>query len=76
MRSSASPERPADSGRHEKTERYRDGSEWTRYPVMPDTTGQVVAEAAYRLVRLPGGDRLYGVGENGWNGADRAVTNR
>jgi hypothetical protein len=100
---------------------HRDGSAWTRYPVMPNTTGQVVvddagriwgvnritrvvstfplggypqtkgqvvrfkngawenvgvAEAAYRLVHLPGGDRLYGAGENGWNGADRIVTNR
>lgn len=98
-----------------------DGSEWTRYPLMADTTQQVVvddagriwgvnrisrlvstlptggylqhkgqivrfkdgawesvgaAEADYRLTHLPGSDRLYGFGENEWNGADKAVTNR
>ncbi len=35
-----------------------------------------VSEADYRLVHLPGGDGLYGAGENEWTGADRVVTNR
>jgi len=99
-----------------------DGSEWTRYPLMPDGTGQVVVddagriwgvnqisrmapvpglggpqtkgqivrlkngawervgigvgEANYRIIHLPGSDRLYSAGENQWNGADWVVTNR
>ena len=99
-----------------------DGSEWTGYPLMPDTARQVVideagriwgvnrisrtvylpspgsynqykgqvvrlkdgtwqsvgiglGEADYKLVHLPESDRLYGVGENEWNGSDKVVTN-
>ncbi|ROO87082.1 hypothetical protein EDD29_4672 [Actinocorallia herbida] len=35
-----------------------------------------VAEAHYRVVHLPGSDRLYASGENQWNGSDHITTNR